>query len=56
MDNLPTGELIEMFGIAVAVVNKDLKIEDLSVYYDPNPVLTKLTGKRCPVANKTRQK
>ncbi len=41
MDNQPTGEPIEMFGIAVAVVNKDLIIEDLSVYYDPNPVLTK---------------
>lgn len=39
----PTGERIEMIGSCIATVTKDLKIQEIQVFYDPNMVLAKLT-------------
>ena len=41
----PTGELLEMYGMAVAVVDENLKIKSIDVHYDPNQLLMKLEGK-----------
>ena len=45
----PTGETIEMFGMTVAKVADDLRLLEVSHYYDPNQLLGKLTG-GCPIA------
>jgi hypothetical protein len=37
-----------MFGVTVAKVSEDLRLLDVSHYYDPNAFLGKLTG-GCPV-------
>lgn len=55
--NAPTGELIEIFGMCLAVVNEDLKITDLQIYFDPNPTIAKLMNfkigdfKGCPMSS-----
>jgi len=46
--NAPTGQRIEMFGMCVAKVNEQLKVTDLEVYFDPNPMLAQLMSVRCP--------
>ena len=51
-DMPPSGELIELFGILVAKVSDKLKIEELQVFYDPNPFMAKLMGYKqgeCPI-------
>lgn len=45
----PTGELIEMFGVTIARVSEDLKIEQLEHFYDSDQLLKPL-AKGCPVA------
>ncbi|CAH1777818.1 unnamed protein product [Owenia fusiformis] len=40
----PTNEPIEMTGMAKVVVNDDVKIESIEVFYDPNPMMAKLLG------------
>ena len=40
----PTGELLEMHGMAVAEVDENLKIKSIDVQYDPNQMLMKLEG------------
>ena len=49
-DVQPTGEKMELFGSCIATVNDDLKITDLQVFYDPNPLMASLMGlkKFCP--------
>ena len=42
----PTGELLEMFGMAVAEVDENLKIKSIDVHYDPNQILIKLEGQK----------
>ena len=42
----PTGELLEMFGMAVAEVDENLKIKSIDVHYDPNQILMKLEGQK----------
>ena len=43
----PTGELLEMYGMAMAKVDENLKIKSIDVHYDPNQLLMKLEGKEC---------
>ncbi|XP_013390484.1 pathogen-related protein-like [Lingula anatina] len=38
----PSGERVEMKGCAIATVNENLQVEELKVYYDPNPILATL--------------
>ncbi|ROO86375.1 hypothetical protein EDD29_3939 [Actinocorallia herbida] len=45
----PTGETIEMFGMSVARVSADLRLEEVEHYYDPNSFLGNLTG-GCPLS------
>lgn len=40
----PTGEQFEMFGSCVVQLNDKMKIQTVEVYYDPNPMMAKLTG------------
>ena len=40
----PTGEQFEMFGSCVVQLNDNMKIQTVEVYYDPNPMMAKLTG------------
>ena len=48
-DSPPTGELMELIGTAIAEVDDNLKIIDLQVFFDPNPMLAKMTSKAsCP--------
>ncbi|KAL9955303.1 hypothetical protein ACROYT_G036608 [Oculina patagonica] len=42
----PTGELLEMYGMAVAEVDENLKIKSIDVHFDPNQLLMKLEGKK----------
>ncbi|XP_060082103.1 uncharacterized protein LOC132561396 [Ylistrum balloti] len=53
-DSKPTGETLELTGSCVAVVNENLKIVSIEVFYDPNPMMAKLLnfklGSKCPVA------
>lgn len=42
----PTGELVEMYGMAVAEVDENLKIKSIDVHYDPNQILMKLEGQK----------
>lgn len=42
----PTGELLELLGMAVAEVDENLKIKSIDVHYDPNQLLVKLEGKK----------
>jgi len=42
----PTGELLELHGMAVAEVDENLKIKSIDVHYDPNQLLMKLEGKK----------
>ncbi|KAK3579944.1 hypothetical protein CHS0354_020840 [Potamilus streckersoni] len=39
-----TGEVINMYGSCVVRVNENLKIQSIEVYYDPNPMMAKLTN------------
>lgn len=49
-DSDPTGEDLELTGSCVAVVNGDLKIVSIEVFYDPNPMIAKLMKvKKCPM-------
>ncbi len=48
-DHKPTGERIEVFGISVAKVTDELKIETVEHYFDTNAFLTKLTAGGCPI-------
>ncbi|XP_074644443.1 uncharacterized protein LOC141901232 [Tubulanus polymorphus] len=43
-EHQPTGETIELYGMCVATVNDDLKIQTLDIWYDPNPFLMKLSN------------
>lgn len=45
----PTGEVIEMFGVSVAKVTDDLRLQEVEHYYDPNSFLGRLTG-GCPLS------
>ena len=61
LDTEPTGEEFEMFGSCVVRVNDKLKIESIEVYYDPHPIMAKLTGfektGKCPfILEKNKQK
>jgi hypothetical protein len=47
-DYQPTGETIEITGMSIARVTKDLKIESLEHYFDNNSFLDKLTAGGCP--------
>lgn len=38
-----------MYGVTVAKVSDDLRLLDVEHYYDPNQLLSKMTG-GCPVA------
>ncbi|CAG2212485.1 unnamed protein product [Mytilus edulis] len=49
-DQKPTGENIEMVGSCVAEVTSDMKIKYIQVFFDPNPVMAKLTGYKCPLS------
>lgn len=49
-DKQPTGELMEMFGVAIVKVNDDLKVLNLDIYYDPHPFMAKFYGGKCPFA------
>ena len=49
-DSPPTGELMELIGTAIAEVDDNLKIIDLQVFFDPNPMLAKMTSKACSKA------
>ena len=57
--NKATNEVIELFGAAVATVDDKLLIEEIRVYYDPNPFVAKLMGlgpgMACPMAARTNQ-
>lgn len=44
-----TGERIELVGSCVAEVTSDLKLKFIQVFYDPNPMMAKLTGVKCPI-------
>ncbi|XP_068762551.1 uncharacterized protein [Montipora capricornis] len=44
-DKAPTGERLEMYGMAVAEVDEKLKIKSIECYFDPNQILMKLEGK-----------
>jgi len=46
--NAPTNEPIELIGMCVAEVDDQLKITDLQVYFDPNPMLAKMMSFTCP--------
>ncbi|MFG3256103.1 ester cyclase [Streptomyces sp. NPDC048172] len=46
----PSGERIEMYGMSVAKVSDDLRLEEVEHFYDPNAFLSTLTG-GCPVAH-----
>ena len=43
-DNEPTGETIELYGACIARVDENLKILSVEIFYDPTPMLAKLTG------------
>jgi len=45
-ERAPTGELLEMYGMAVAEVDENLKIKSIDVYYDPNQILMTLEGNK----------
>lgn len=55
----PTGELIEMFGMTLARVSAELKLEEVEHFYDQTQMLATLAGGRtadqqargCPVAH-----
>ncbi|CAG0888337.1 unnamed protein product [Cyprideis torosa] len=47
------GELIEMTGFGVVMVNDSLKVQSIEIYYDPNPFLEVLTGLKKPDALKS---
>ena len=57
MDQEPTGEMLELYGVAIAEVNENLKITDLKIFYDPNPMLLQFYGGRdkCPFLQKIPQ-
>ena len=46
--NAPTNEPIELIGMCVAEVDDQLKITDLQVFFDPNPMLAKMMSFTCP--------
>jgi hypothetical protein len=41
-----TNEIIEMYGLAVVVVNQKLKIQNIEIFYKPEEFLEVLEGKR----------
>ena len=45
--NPGTGERLELIGMCAATVDEQLKITDLQVYFDPNPMLARMTRKNC---------
>ena len=45
-ERAPTGELLELRGMAVAEVDDNLKIKSIDVHFDPNQLLMKLEGKK----------
>ena len=52
-----TNEVIELFGILVAEVDENLVIQELKIYYDPNPFMAALTERpagslSCPMHRK----
>ena len=47
----PTGENIEMFGSCVSEVTSDLKIKNIQIFFDPTPMMFKLTGAKCPFSS-----
>ncbi|MDF8266001.1 hypothetical protein [Luteipulveratus flavus] len=49
---VPTGELVEMFGMSVARVSDDLKLLEVDHYYDSSQLLSPLAG-GCPVTGVT---
>lgn len=40
----PTGELLEMHGMAIAEVDENLKLKSINFHFDPNQILMKLEG------------
>ncbi|KAJ3703966.1 hypothetical protein LUZ61_007671 [Rhynchospora tenuis] len=38
----PTGEVVEMFGVAIVKVDEKLRAEDIEIYYDPGELLAGL--------------
>jgi len=40
----PTGEVIELTGSMIATVDANLSIEEIKIFYDPNPFIAKLSG------------
>ena len=47
----PTGENIEMFGSCISEVTSDLKIKNIQIFFDPTPMMFKLTGAKCPFSS-----
>ncbi|CAF1193046.1 unnamed protein product [Didymodactylos carnosus] len=45
----PTKKMVNIFGMCIARVTEDLRIQDLQVFYDPNQLFTQLT-EICPYA------
>ncbi|CAF1514856.1 unnamed protein product, partial [Didymodactylos carnosus] len=39
----PTNKMVNIFGMCIARVIEDLRIQDLQVFFDPNQLFTKLT-------------
>jgi hypothetical protein len=45
----PTGETIELYGMAIATVTENLQVSELQIFYDPTPFLDDLSkGGKCP--------
>ena len=47
----PSGEQLVMYGVMIATVTKEMKFQDVELYYDANPILSQLTGGVCPQHN-----
>ena len=47
-DNLGHGEMLEMFGLGRVIVNEDLKIQNLEVYFDPETFIKACEGRLKP--------
>ena len=49
----PTGELLEMTGMAIVDVDENLKIQSIDIQFDPNQILMPLEGVKggagCPM-------
>ena len=51
----PTGEKLVMYGVMIATVTKEMKFQDIELYFDPNPILSQLTGRVvCPVTKEIK--